>query len=779
MKVLYTIRPWVLLLCSAALVIQPVGARTKAGDRLLKQGQKAELQHDYDAALTAYEQALETDSREPAYLIAEQRVRPLASNTHIENGKKLLAQQKLNEALVQFNKALLTDPSSMIALQMITQTNQMIKQRDRAPGVPVLTPAQQAEEDLEKRIAELQAPPTLRPINNQISSLKMNNQTSRVLYESVGKLAGINVLFDPSGLETQGAGGAGRNNFNLNLTDVTLDEALNYVALVTHTFWKAIGRNAIFVTAESDQKRQEYQDEVVRVFHIQNASTPAEFTEIFNAIRQVGKVQNGVVQVTSQNAVVVRGTPDHMAIIEKLIHDLDRPKAEVLVDVMVMEISKSHITNIGASLQGTTLGGTSAQGIAFPVTPGTSTTSTTSGTATTTTTGSSIPLSALGKLSTNQFSVALPSAVVEAYLTDSSTRILQRPEVRVTDGGKATLKIGSKIPYVSGSLNSAVATPGSIPYATTQFQQIDVGVNIDLQPHVNGPQDVSMHIKVEVSTVTSTETIAGVQQPIIGQRVNEADLRMEDGEASLLGGLTSDSDSLSVAGIPGIANVPVLGYLFGTRSKDRERDDIVIALIPHIVRAPSVNYSDIGVMAGTERVTKVQRAQPEQPVVPAGAAPVAQPPATNPPATQPPTTQPPANLPPLGRVLDVPPGVKPAATMASGAYISDGTPPVSPPQAHIVQPASPPPGPATAQPKSSNSIEIYLAPVDSPTPDTTAGPQAAPDPSPSVAQPQISRNNSFWQKLPVDPNSPLQLTSVVITDASTKQATPSSPSQQQ
>lgn len=748
---LNTLRPWAILLCAGSLLISTAYAHTKAGDKLLKQGQKAELQHDYDTALTDYQQALETDSREPAYLVAEQRVKPLASSAHIENGKKLLQQQKIDEALVQFQKALLTDPSSMVALQMIGQANQMIKERDKSPtGTVILTPAEQARQEIERRISALEGPPVLRPITNQISSLKMNNQSSRVLYDSVGKLAGINVLFDPQGIEgIGGPGGGSARNFNLDLTNVTLEEALNYVALVTHTFWKPVSRNAIFVTSESDQKRQEYQDEVVRVFYVQNASSPNEFTEIFNGVRTGAKLTTGVFQVASQNAIIARGSPDTMAIVEKLVHDLDRPKAEVVVDVMVMEVAKSKILNLGAALQGQTLSGSSATGIAVPITPGTSTTSGT----TTTTTGTTSLLSRIGKLSTNQFSVALPSALVEAFLSDSSTRLLQRPEVRVTDGGKATLKVGSKIPYVSGSLNSAVATPGSIPYATTQFQQIDVGVNIDLQPHVNGPEDVSMHVKVEISNVTQTETIAGVQQPIIGQKVNEADIRMKDGEASLMGGLSSDSDQQSIAGIPGVANLPVLGYLFGTHQKDREKDDIVIALIPHIVRAPSLNLADEGILAGTERVVKVERrpaASAEQ--TPAAATPQTVAPITTAPA--PVSAPPPANnqLPPLGRVLTLPPGVNPGQNTASslapqpsGAYISDNG--AQAPTAKTPQ-------------NNTNSIELYV----SPTPDSSAGPQSAPDPV-STQKPARVKQTSRTQAPAINPDAPLELTTEVVNES--------------
>jgi general secretion pathway protein D len=594
--------PWrhlAAVLCAVALVTPPVDARDRKGDKLLKDGQKAEAAQDYDTALTYFEQALEEDSREPAYLLATQRVRSKASEQHLAAGRKLLDQQKLNEALVQFQKALLVDPSSQLALQLVGQTNEMVKERNKLPeGTVVLTPAERARREVERRINSLEGPPVLRPINNQLSSLKMNNQTSRVIYESVGKLAGINVLFDPAGIDTLGST---TRNFNLELKDVTLEEALNYVALVTHTFWKPISRNAIFVTQESEPKRQEYQDEVVKVFYIQNASTPNEFTEIFNGVRTGAKLTTGIFQVASQNAIIARGTPDTMALVEKLVHDLDRAKAEVLIDVVVLEVSRSKITNLGAALQG--------QGNnLFTVTPGTSTTSTTSGTSTTSTSGSSISLSRIGKISSNNFSLTLPGAVAQALLTDSRSRVLQSPQVRVTDGGKGSLKIGQKIPYVSGSLNSAVATPGSIPYATTQFQQIDVGVNIDVQPHVNGPNDISMHIKVEISSVVNTTTIAGVAQPIIGQKVNEADVRMRDGEYSLLGGLSMDSDSQSIAGLPGVSALPVLGYLFGTRQKDKEKDDILVALVPHIIRAQvQDDQLSEGVLAGTERMVRVER----------------------------------------------------------------------------------------------------------------------------------------------------------------------------
>ena len=643
MKVFKKLQRLAVLACVLLTAVSLASARNHKGDKFYKLGETAQDEKDYDSALDYFDQALATDPKDPEYMMADKRIHGKAAEWHLERGKTLQQQQHLTDALVEFQKAMLADPSSSVAIQQVQITTQMIKEQQRAPGVPVLTPAQRARQEVEKRINSLEGPPVLRPINQTIQSLKMNNQPVHVLYESLGKLAGINVLFDPTGIESQPG-----KNFNVDLNNVTLQEALNYIALETHSFWKPISRNAIFVTQDSDLKRTEYQDEVVKVFYIQNASSQAEFTEIFNAVRTSSKIQQGISQVQSQNAIIARGSPDAVSLIEKLVHDLDKAKSEVLIDVVVMEVNKTKMRTLGASLLGqggltlpfifnpqnpttignggsTTTSGTTTSGTTTSgtTTTGTTTTSgtttsgtttsgtTTSGTTTTGTTsgGNFITLAQLGHLSSADWATSLPSTVLQALMSDSSSRILQRPQLRCSDGGKATLTIGSKIPYVSGSLNSAVATPGSIPYATTQFQQVDVGVKIELDPvHVNGPDEVSMHIKVELSNENGNVIIGGIAEPIITQRVNEAIVRMRDGEVSLMGGLSDNEDSNTNSGFPGLTNVPLLGYVFGTKTKNKTDDEILIALVPHIVRGPDLTtLAESGILAGTEHVVRVAR----------------------------------------------------------------------------------------------------------------------------------------------------------------------------
>lgn len=664
------------LVCALAAAAGSASAHNRKGDKLLKLGEKAEADKEYDQAVDYYDQALATEPKDPGYMMADQRAHGKAAEWHIEQGKILQAQQRLGDALVDFQRALLADPSSQIALQEVRETTEMLnQQKQSAAGTLILTPGERARREMQQRIDSLQAPPQLRSLDQQISSLKMNNQPSRVLYESLGKLAGINVIFDPEGIDT--TPGA---HFNLDLTNITLGEALDYIALETHTFWKPISHNAIFVTKESEPKRQEYQDEVVKVFYIQNATTQAEFVEIFNAIRIGSKLNQGLFQVASQNAIIARGSADAIAVVEKLVHDLDKPKPEVLVDVIVMEVSKSLTRTLGAALLGqgglsvpltfnppnpVTVGGgsgstttsTTGTGSSTGTTTGTgsggttTTTGTTTGTTSngTSTTQSFLSIAQLGHLSSAAFATSLPSALLQALMSDTSSRILQRPQIRCTDGGKASLKIGEKIPYVSGSLNSAVTT--AIPYATTTFQQVDVGVNVDLQPHVNGPNDVSMQIKVELSNENGQVSIGGIDEPIITQRVNEANIRMKDGEVGLLGGLSDRENSNNNSGVPGITNVPILGYLFGTKTTTKSDDEIVIALIPHIVRAPdTTSEGQEGILAGSERIDRVERRADGTPA-PAGIdgvtpnAPVVQPNAPAAPYTNTPPQQAPVPAP--------------------------------------------------------------------------------------------------------------------------------------
>ena len=634
------------ILTIAFVLVGTVEAKSKA-DKLFALGQAAEAKQDWDKALDYYLQALDLKPGDAQYTMSMRRARFQAGAKHMNQGVKLREQGKLEPALAEFQKALIADPSSSIAVDEIKRTTLMIQ--NAKPGESsselALTPIEKARRADEQRIDSILGPPELDPVLRSVGPLKMNNQPPKILYETVGKLAGVNVLFDSQYT-------APSRGFNVEFPAITPEEAFNYLAIMTHTFWKPISKTAIFVTEDNPTKHRDYDDEVVKTFYITNATSVQEFQEIATAIRTVADIRR-VFTYNAQHAMVVRGSVDAVALAEKLVHDLDKPKAEVVVDVIVMQASSSRTKALGMSLVNASGTGGLSIPLAFNPTnavtlsgttgtatgTGTTTTTTTTTTGTTGTTGSYIALNQLSHLNSGDFVTSLPGGLLNLMLTDSKTKVLDSPTVRMSDGMKADLKVGQRIPYATGSYQPGVGTVGVSPLVSTQFNYIDTGVELTIQPTVHSDDEVTLHVEVNVSSVASYNNIGGISQPVIGQNKNTADLRLRDGEVSILGGVTQMSDSRSVSGIPGITSIPVLGsVLGGSLSTDKEASDLLIAIIPHIVRTPNYTAENLrGIYAGSDQTVKLYYApEPEpKPAAPKPAAAPARPEAVQPPVTGP------------------------------------------------------------------------------------------------------------------------------------------------
>ncbi|MDP2997327.1 MAG: cohesin domain-containing protein [Bryobacterales bacterium] len=626
-------RRWVALAIVLALAAG-VDAKSRKGDKAWKEGRVAEDRRDYDKALDLYEKALNEEPGDAGYLLGVRRVRFQAGQAHVDKGKKLRAQGQLEEALAEYQKAFAIDPSSSIAEQEIRRTLQMIereKKRAAEPGQAEakpeergLTPAQQARKDAEEHIASAMPPPELKPMTPQISTLKMNNQPVKVLFETVGKLAGVNIVFDP---DYQAPAG---KNFSVDLVNVTLDDALDYVAVITKSFWKALSSNTVFVTNDNVTKRRDYEDHVVKVFYLQNVTTVQELQEIATNVRSITDIRR-LFTYNSQNAIVVRATADQVALAEKLIQDLDKPKAEVIIDIIVMEANRSRSRSLAASLaNGATPGIVMPIGFTprNPVLSGTTTTSTDTTTglpgtttgSTTTVAGSAISLAQINKIKSNDFSLSLPGAFLQALMSDRSTRVLQSPQLRAADGAKATLKIGDRYPYATGSFGSGMGAVGVgiSPLVSTQFQFAEVGVNADVTPRIHGANEVSLHVELEISSVRETIDVGGLKQPVIGQRRVIHDLRVREGEISVLGGLMQGQDLKTLSGFPGLANVPILKRLFSSEIVEKNASELLVVLIPHIIRSPEISEANLrGIAAGNDQTVKLNFAPRRQAPAPA------------------------------------------------------------------------------------------------------------------------------------------------------------------
>lgn len=671
-------------MCLAAFLTLPsvpLRASTRKGDKLTNDSRKEEAKGDFDKAVALAEQAVQQDPDDVAYLLQLRRSRVEAGFAHLKIGRQLRDAGHLDQAVAEFQKALSYDASSDIARQELQRTKEMIERNNHpagAPGTPqaaapvpasekILTPVEAERKKIRDRIDSLLPAPELRPLNDDLIDLKMTN-TPRVLFETVCKIAGVNVLFDPDyKSQSQQIPSA-----QIDLTRTTLEQALDEIAVVTKSYWKPLSSNTIFVTVDNPQKRREYEEEVVKVFYLSNATLPTELQEMMTAVRTLFNLTH-VMQYNSQNALVVRAPADTMLLVEKMISELDKPRSEVLVDVMVMEVSSSYTRNLAAGLAngistsaafaprpGITTPGlqSSTSTAASTTTSATTTTSTTGSTTGTTSTGAtSVPFSQLSHISSADYSVTnLPGATLEAMLSDSSTRVLQAPQIRAADSAKATLNIGEKVPTATGSFQPGVAGVGVSPLVNTQFSYLDVGVNLEITPHVNDNDEISMHVAVDISQVATTINIGGIEEPEIAQNKIATDVRLHEGEVNMISGIIQKTDTRSITGLPGLANIPLIGHLFNSETKEKDRTELVIVLIPHIVRGPSITAADLeAVASGNEQTIRVSRAprvpasgqKPQDGLVtpPAASGPAA-PPATAPPATAPPATAPPATAPP-------------------------------------------------------------------------------------------------------------------------------------
>src|SRR4051794_6606673 len=557
------IRPAAIFLLVVAVTLP--AAADKAKD-LYHKGRDAEARQNYEEAFDLYKQAYQLKPDDLQYRASTQRMQFLAGASHVHRGQLLREAGKIEEALAEFKKAVETDPSSFIAQQELKRTQRLI---DNA----VNPPPQSAKSDsnLSKRVQEAQGPVDLAPISNVPITLKLTEDT-KVIYETVGKLAGINVLFDPEYTSRR---------VKIELNGVTLEEALGIIALESKTFWRPVTPNTIFVAQDNPAKRKDLEQSVIKTFYLANLSQPTELQDVVNALRQILEISR-IQPLPSQGALVVRGTPDQIALAEKLVGDLDKSRSEVIVEVAVMQVSRAKTRNLGINPP---TSATVALQENINTVPSSTNNGTTSNTSNTSSSGTnSINLNRLGNLNATDFTVTIPPATATALFSDSSTKIIQNPQIRAVDGQKASLKIGDRVPVATGSFQPGIGGVGINPLVNTQFQYLDVGVNIDITPRIHAGREVTLKVMMDISNVTGQSNIGGISQPIIGQRKIEHEIRLKEGEVNLLGGMLEDSQTKSLSGIPGLSQIPILRYLFGQTNTEHRENEIVFALIPHIIR---------------------------------------------------------------------------------------------------------------------------------------------------------------------------------------------------
>ncbi|HEY1499452.1 MAG TPA: hypothetical protein VGF88_07755 [Acidobacteriaceae bacterium] len=519
-----------------------------------RKGRAAEEAGDVLGAFEAYKEAYQLKPRDLRYRATYERMRVAAAAEYVKDGRRLTQAKSLPTALAAFLKALDLDPGNDVAQASALQLEKEMKQKDGAAAAEPVPSPPAAEAPVKLEVVS-GGPVTLHAVED-----------SRIVYESIGKLAGLNVLFDPE---------YASKRIQVDLQNVTTVEALRIVGEVSGTFWKPVTHNTIFVAQDTATKRRMLSQQAAQIFYLRNVSEQNDFTEVQTALRNMFQSSAKLYGMSNERAILMRGTPDELQLAAMLINAIDRPKPEVMVDITVMEVSRDKLREIGIS-------------------PPTSLT---------VTSGSSQTLNEIGRSSS--YSISVGEAAVDFLLTDSDTRILQNPRLRALDGQKATLKLGERIPVATGSYT--VPTSATAAAAETEFTYLDVGVNVEMTPTIHANRDVTLKLSVGVSSQSGTDTISGVAEPVISQETAEEVIRVKDGESSIVAGLVKRQENRNVSGWPGFGEIPLLKYLFTTQSHEVINDELVFLIVPHVVRAPIAETSlTPPIDTGTERAIELR-----------------------------------------------------------------------------------------------------------------------------------------------------------------------------
>ena len=542
------------------------------GNVAYREARKAELRKDWDTALVNYEKAARDQPENTKIIIHERLVRTQASASHFRQGERLLKEGRTDEAAGELQKAVSIDPTNEAAVQELGKVEAAQAAAKRARQAALKQALKAAEEPATLEVK-------LKPFpKERLTHFRIPGADSKKVFEAIGKLAGLNVAFTATFRPVP--------QFSVDLSDVTIEEALNIVALQTHTFWRPITTNTILVIPDTPPDRRDYDLEELKTIYLSNPLAAADRTAITTALKQLLDLQK-IIDNPDSNAIVIRGSPAKIAAAEKLVHELDRSKAEIVMDVAVVEADRDRARDLGlypftVTPTGTTITGL-AGGLGFTP-PG----------ATSTTTATVIP----NTLSIKDFALVVPSVAANAVLNDTRTHILQNPSIRATDGQVAKYKVGERVPYATGSflpsLTSSSSTSSSGLLASTQFQFQDVGVIMELTPHLLPDGDVAIHASIEISSAGANVSVAGVSEPTFGERKIEHDIRLREGETSVLGGLIQTTLTNTVAGVPFLGDVPLLKYLFSTEHAERQETELLVMLTPRVVRLPEPYAAEQG-----------------------------------------------------------------------------------------------------------------------------------------------------------------------------------------
>jgi len=550
-----------------SLVVGLLGAC--ATHRMMRRASDAVKAENWDAAVYYYLEALADNPGDLTLKMELQRARLKAGEQHFRQGMRFKEVGALQRARSELELAVQLDPTHQYAEVELRKVRADLAVLAEEGGEAKL-------EALKKAAAEMKVkPPTLNPASHEPITLSFPNQTNvKDIYKAISQAFGFNIMFDPKLKDSKAA---------IELKDVSARQAMENVVQAAGHFYKVLDEKTVIVVEDTPQNRRDYEDLVVKTFFLSNA----DVKEVNNMLRALIDARRIAIN-EALNAIVIRDTADKVAIAERLINSNDKSKAEVVVDVELIQVDSTKLRDIGTSLSSYTYSfSLDSSGI----------------------TGSSessrIPLPNLGDITRSMWGVVVPNLTLSLTKSAGEAETLASPTLRITEGEKGNLVIGDKVPIPTTTFNTTQTVGGNI-VPITSFQYQDVGIKIDIEPRVHHNNEITMKLQVEVSELgENVEVSPGQKQPKIGTRTINSVIRLKDGETSLLAGLFRYNKRSSRAGLPWVSDLPVVGGLFRSNSHELKKTDLILTLTPHIIRNPDITEEDLAPLwVGTEnRIT--------------------------------------------------------------------------------------------------------------------------------------------------------------------------------
>lgn len=505
-----------------------------------KLGNKAALNRDWDEAISYYEKAIVDNPTNSVYQLALLRTKIVASYDYLTRARELASQGKKEEALTAYKKAL----SYGALARMITEEMKALEEV-------------KIEEPKETRLE----PPVKLKVDVEKIDLKFPVETPlRTIFQALGKLARINILFDEQFRDIPLS--------PIDLVNMSFEQALNLICLSSKNFYTIIDERTIIVSPDLPQKRAQYELNAIKTFYLSNISAEDIRTNLQQMLRTQFK-QPQIFVDKNMNSVTIRDTPPVVELAEKLIRSWDKAKGEVIIDLEIMEVSRTRLLQLGVELEQTALG----LRYKLPETE--------------TTTGW-IDVAGVNFSKKENFQVALPAALLNFLESDADTKIISQPRLRGLQDEKIEYMVGDQIP-VPQTTFTPIAAGGVSQQPIVNYQYKDVGIDVKIVPKVHFENEITLELEIEIKSLAGT---GFADLPIITTRRVKNMIRLRNGETNLLAGLLKDEERRTLSGIAGLKSIPIIGALFSTTDQRIQQSDVILTITPYIVRKVEVRAED-------------------------------------------------------------------------------------------------------------------------------------------------------------------------------------------